>query len=235
MIRLSERMRALRQRWRSTRAVSTFVLTAGLIASLTVLWLGLNTYNTLRSARSTIDPFITTALTTGVIGESTSSGTVILPPAYTENPPGPSGSGTFTIDLETVASNMQTYLTTAQPGTSISTTCPIISGLSTGLQGALISACETQGFAWNPPATWIAGYHLDGAIVVGDLQAATTAPYAVSLFGTTYVESQPVVAAELWIPVRFPMFDITPGTLSPIDVPVTTVIQVPIIFAASLS
>jgi len=240
------RWQTIRQRWRTSQAVSTVVLAAGLIAGLTVLWLGLDTYNTLRSTRSTIDPVITAALAAAVTGETAADGTTVLPPGYVEYGPEPWGSGTFAFVVSTIVSNLETDVTQLYPATAL-TPCPTISGLSASDQQAMTDACQTNGFAWAPPASWTAGYHLAGPLVIGDVQADPSTvsaganpqppqlPYAVSLFGTTYVESQPVVAAELWIPVQIPLIDVTPGTIDPMDVPITTVIQVPIFFTANLS
>lgn len=215
--------RGLRTRWHARQAVSTTVFTAGIALALAFLWMGLNTVNELISVRSIVDPLAQSAVTAGLTGD-TADGTT---PAYTMNPPAADGSDTFTVDLTTLQTNMARYLTGQNPGSSSQMTCslPSIAGLGASTQAGMEAACQSHGFAWQPPASWAGSDLLAGPIVFGDLQAASANPYTVTLFGTTDAENQPVIAAEAWIPVHFALD----------GVGVTTVIQEPVIVPAAVT
>lgn len=213
------------RRWRRPAAISMVVWTGGLLICFTVLWMGLNTYNTLRSLRATVDPLVSDALATGLVGDTKYG----IHRAYTTEAPGSHGSGAIDVNLSppyatnTLEKNMQTFLQHVYPSSTFpACPAPPIAGLNATAQSGMDAACAPYGFAWVPPAPWQSGYFLAGPIVIGDLQASTTQPpYTITLFGTTYQNPQPVVGAEVWIPVRFRL-----GT-----VPITTVVTAPVFFA----
>lgn len=211
---------AIRRRIRDRRAVSTTVFTAGAALALAFLWMGLNTVGQLTNTRAVLDPLAQAALGAGLIGDS-ADGTS---PAYTMNPPGTDGSGTFTVSLTALADNMQAYLTHQEPGSTLPP-CPTVAGLSSTVQQGMLAACTNHGFAWSPPPSWAGSDLLAGPIVFGNLQAASSNPYTVTLFGTAYAESGPVLGAEAWIPVHFALD----------GVGVTTVIQEPVVVPAAVT
>lgn len=61
-------------------------------------------------------------------------------------------------------------------------------------------------FQWTLPPNYMQGAHIAGPITVDAIQVATTIPSQVTLFGHTQSFQQPVIAAQVWIPVQVTLF-----------------------------
>jgi len=229
VVRGISRLWAVGSRPRRLPAVSTVILSVGLLVLTTMAATAWMNYSTILGDRADLDPMISQALSAGLIGYFGPGGTPNAPAAYVIGP-----NGNMDVNLSQLGTNTLQILiamngaSSAQQG-NLAVPCATLTPIGLGatntatMQQSCTNATLASGapatasFAWEAPIASDAGQLLDSdanastpppnaAIIVSQIQVATDSPYQVTLFGDTITEPQPTLAAEVWIPVTVNIF-----------------------------
>jgi hypothetical protein len=219
---------AIRQR-HNTHGVSLVLFSFGLVGLTLVSWGTYTAYTQLVDARESVNAAVSDALDQAILLPSNHGGAYINEDLNGKD----LQLDTANVAPVTETALMQTISqSTIQGCGAAAAACPFHNTMSGGnghaMKRGMAQLCQTWqqymqsqsssvnqscnagtnggGFQWILPAHYMQAAHVAGPITVDAIQINTRVPNTITLFGHTQTVTQPVIAAEVWIPVQVNLF-----------------------------
>lgn len=225
-VAIADRLHKAIRRRQSPRGVALVLFSFGLIGLTLVSWGTYLGYTQLVDARESVNALVGDALDQAILLPQNQGGAYINEQLHGKN---------LQLDAGNVAPVAEQALqqsigsSTIQSCGQVSPACPFSSMMNHNGQTMINHLCSlwqqyaqssqaasvTQscnsgtnggGFQWTLPPNYMQGAHIAGPVTVDAIQVATTIPSHVTLFGHTRTFQQPVIAAQVWIPVQVTLF-----------------------------